>query len=299
MGLPRLTSDQIAETLLNAGYCLVSAKNYKNRKDTVTVKCKKCSGDLTSTLENLLRKSDRVCASCLEIARIENIENNLAKIKALHGLTTVDDFSRIKNMEKTKVNFTCKNGHHSSKFILGLLKPRVYGCQKCYTDSKRYSAEYIVAKTKLLRPDIEIMNPDEWVAISKPRGVECLVHNRVFKCSIHNIWNSKTTCPECRNFGFDVDSEGYLYYAKIKEFYKIGVTGWNPLKRLQGISEDAILIDSIKFDTGQKALDAETFILENFDYAKLDYNPGVKSGWSELFKFDIFSGAKLYAFRGL
>lgn len=299
MALARNTIDKLKSNLSKNGYTLISADEYVNSHSNVVVKCTSCSGSLTASYSNLLFRKGSKCIPCRTAEKIKNISDKLDTINQKYGFRTTVSAENVKSIDFDKLEFICSNGHKHKYTILDLLNPRSkYRCRKCYTDTKRYSAIDMVNKTKELRPDIEVLNPYEWVATSKVRDVKCLKHNRVFKCSLHNIWNSKTTCPECRDFGFDVDGEGYLYYAKIKEFYKIGVTGWNPTKRLRDISEDAVLIEAIKFKTGQEALDAETLILENFDYAKLGYNPGVKSGWSELFIYDIFSGTNLFAFRG-
>ena len=83
------------------------------------------------------------------------------------------------------------------------------------------------------------------------------------------IWNaipnnilSGQGCPSCAKYGFDPDSPAILYYIKIGEYYKVGITKRNIKARFsKDPSKPIIVIRFIWFEKGKYARELEQELL--------------------------------------
>lgn len=114
-------------------------------------------------------------------------------------------------------------------------------------------------------------------------------------CPKHGCWNITLNnlkrgrrCPGCARNGFDPKKASYLYYAKLGEIYKVGITRNKPQLRVSTEHDQAVVLKQVRFSSGFEARLCEQFILQKFKGYLVDGRPfGVTSGWTETFSVDV------------
>lgn len=102
---------------------------------------------------------------------------------------------------------------------------------------------------------------------------ECPVHGQ-WVSSFTSLWNQKTGCPACGNYGFSSNLKGYLYCLRSRcgSKVKIGITN-HPDKRIKQLKERTPfsfdIIEIIPFEDGIVARQMEKIFHENFTSASL------------------------------
>ena len=94
-------------------------------------------------------------------------------------------------------------------------------------------------------------------------------------------------CPQCAYHGFDLDKPAILYYIKIGDYYKIGITNRSVLDRFSQDKNKPIKILFEKlYATGKEAKEEEQLILNSHPRISV---PGylAKGGNTELFLTDV------------
>ena len=96
------------------------------------------------------------------------------------------------------------------------------------------------------------------------------------------------TCPYCSNSGFQLDKPGRVYYIKIGDYYKVGITNLTVAERFKRESHPIRILKEWYFDVGAKAKELESQILLEFSSKRVrENNYLVSGGNTELFSEDI------------
>lgn len=293
----RLSEDKVRDGLKACGFTLQDFSEYKNNLSWINVNCDKGHATFRSRYQDLVTKHT-ICPTCKDEALLVYVNLSLDAIQAKLGLTT-QDRGDCRSLDK-KLEFRCTEGHIFKSTPSRLLSSRMkHGCKECYYDSRRFDKEFLISRTKELRPTLEIVSfgEDAVIKTTSKAKFRCLEHDRIFTAIYHNVWYNHTNCPDCNNHGFDTSKPATLYYGRLGDFYKIGITNNEPTKRLKSCHDNYVLVDSILFDAGFDAYTLEQSILTEFKENLLNYNPGVSSGWTEMFSKDIFTGDGLTRFK--
>ncbi len=157
------------------------------------------------------------------------------------------------------------------------------GCPSCKGGVAKSHEKYV---EQLNRQDIEVL--DNYVNAITSLKHKCLVCNTSWNIqpssALRNI-----QCPTCLPSGFNRDKSAILYYIKIGDYYKLGVTNRTIFKRFE-LDKDKpikILLEK-KFALGICAEKEEKKLIKQFKAYKAHAPEYLKSGGNtELFKFDI------------
>jgi hypothetical protein len=131
--------------------------------------------------------------------------------------------------------------------------------------------------------------------------VEKYVNNKtaiLHECLEGHQWRAQPTnildghgCPKCAKYGFDETKPAWLYYVKIGDYYKVGITNRSTIDRfeLDWKHQEITILDERLYALGGDARNAERAILAKYPRVNL---PGqLKSGGnSELFEYDVLEG---------
>lgn len=189
-----------------------------------------------------------------------------------------------------------------------LQQPRAHkqgqGCRKCFFKnnaiSKAKAKDIVFAELKDAIGDrFYIDNTFEYVNSYSLVCVTCKECNSKFKKAVYSCLHHKSNCLECKKRKSTWKASRYegttatLYYIKIGELYKIGITKNNVATRYKkelasGMNIEVIF--TIEYKNGIEAFKEEHRILK--DYAMFRYYGDkvlIHGGDSELFTIDIFN----------
>ena len=124
-------------------------------------------------------------------------------------------------------------------------------------------------------------------------------------CPIHGVFSQEPAghyngqgCPKCAIFK-RVETSKYntyknkptiLYYIKIGEFYKIGLTQSSLKSRFRSLFKDIEIIKTWNFEDGWNAFKLEQYVLKKTErYKPLDKNLPINEGKTELRTIDILN----------
>lgn len=182
---------------------------------------------------------------------------------------------------RTAIKHECLEGHKWKITPHEILKGN--GCPYCNTINKtRTSEEY----SKLIENRGFIIC-EVYVNSNTPIMHKCRFEH-TWKTWPHHILAGRG-CPYCADYGFKLDAPAILYYIKIGEYYKIGITNRTVRKRFELDRDKSIkILSETEFNTGIEAKEAEKEILSLYADKRV-YVPGfLKSGGNtELFTEDI------------
>jgi len=155
----------------------------------------------------------------------------------------------------TKILHQCINEHIWSVEPNSIL--RGFGCPKCASNRKCSHEEYLV---KLRNKGIRYQPIELYINALTP-----ILH----KCNKGHEWKVKPShvlnysgCNKCTYSTFDPDSPAILYYIKIGEYYKVGITKRNIKARFsKDPSKPIIVIRFIWFEKGKYARELEQELL--------------------------------------
>ena len=217
------------------------------------------------------------------------------KLYSIHGDKYLFDESIYIN-SKTKIKVICKKHGEFYPTVTNLLNK--HGCKKCGTERQSLSASFstldFIKKAKKVhgnKYDYSISrykgNDTKIEIICKKHGVFTQtphVHNSGSGC---NICGSETRGASRRLF---VGKKTILYYIKIQNLFKIGITRTSIKQRMYG--EKYELIDSWIFNNGEEAFDIEKKILEKTKESTYDGEKIMYAGNKELRTKDIYNEIK-------
>ena len=164
------------------------------------------------------------------------------------------------------------------------------GCSKCGDErvakALSSSTQEWVQKAIAIHNHTYDYSDTQYGGSSEPICIICRVHGKYQQNSANDHLQG-SGCPKCAESGFNKNKNAILYYIKIGNLYKIGITNNNVHKRYSNIERD-------KFDeviewrmSGTKAYRREQFILNHFKEYRYIGEPILKSGNTELFTKDV------------
>jgi hypothetical protein len=182
---------------------------------------------------------------------------------------------------RTAIEHECLVGHKWKITPHEVLKGN--GCPYCNTINKtRTSEEY-----SLLIKDRGFSICEAYVNSSTPIEHKCKFEH-IWKTWPHHIL-AGTGCPYCADYGFKLDKPAIMYYIKIGDYYKIGITNRTVRKRFElDLDKPIKILSESYFDTGMEAKNAEKELLDLYKDERITIPNYLKSGGNtELFVEDI------------
>ena len=90
------------------------------------------------------------------------------------------------------------------------------------------------------------------------------------KCKEGHIWAVAPNnilkgqgCPSCAKFGFDYNKAAILYYIKVGDYYKVGVTNRSIEERFHKEKQPIEILGFCNFEKGSDAKQLETLLLNS------------------------------------
>lgn len=262
---------------------------YKNNTTAITFICAE-HGEYIAQPQ-AVKRAKNGCRLCYNKARQMSFEEFVKKAISIHR-------------EKYKYNENTWNGSHSKTTIFckdcnnyfhqtGNHHLKGSGCPVCANKSKQLSFEEFVKSAMIIHGDEYEYDETTWNGTSNKTKIFCKVCNAYFeqRGDGHLTGNG---CPKC-NTGRGTDNENSfarnpelanepckLYYIKINDSYKIGITK-NTLAHRYGSQQFETLL--IRETTRLFAWRAEQMIL--FEFEEFKQRGDIKDGSTECFATDI------------
>lgn len=204
------------------------------------------------------------------------------------------DYSLVNYINRrTKVKIICPK-HGVFEQVPGNHIHSKQGCILCRNEKHADNITYTIENFQTLSNKI---HDGKYDVLSKIRNdnitmlsLRCPEHG-VFEQRASDHITNKAGCRKCNVSGFDVNKPGMLYYLRIGDLFKIGITNLNVKKRFGRYVKDLKLIEIVKtwnYQSGQNAYDMERYIIKHFEKFKYRGDPVlIGGGNTELFTKDI------------
>jgi hypothetical protein len=206
-------------------------------------------------------------------------------------LTNSFDFTRLSDCigADKKVLVRCnKDGYEwytMYNILVISLKNGASGCPKCSGTNKKTNHdidEYLVQDGRGYK------RASEYEQMFKHIEVTCPIHGS-WAVQPVNLMRGRG-CPKCATNGFKKGQPAFLYYAKLGDVYKIGITKNKVAYRIKRQHQNARILATAYFRSGQDALNVEQLILDKYKLDLVDGRSyGVVEGWTETFAHDILN----------
>lgn len=243
---------------------------YKGAHNKIFYKCTKCFNVKNVTPANF--KQFPKCTICTK----DKIATNYYRYLEINTSIIAID---IYISSKTKILHRCLICEYQWKAQPNHIKNDNSGCPKC-ANNLRYSIDYI---KKAIPQDIQLLSK-EYTNCKNKLSFKHINCGHIWQTSLDSILNQQTNCPNCAEYGLNVEKPCYLYllYFKQLDLYKIGISK-NIRTRQSHLTQPSQLLDSVLISTGLQAKNIEKYLLTKYkDYL---YNSKVlKSGNTETFK---------------
>lgn len=272
------------------GYSLV---DFKGTKIPVTIICP-IHGEFNQRPEIHFRGSG--CNKCgIEKAKLKQTSNTELFIKSTEKIHNYKyDYSEVAYVNNsTSVIIKCKiHGKFKQKPSDHLTGK---GCAKCgdisSAEAKRSNTTDFITKARKIHSNTYMYEKVEYNSAKEKITITCKTHGD-FKQAPNNHLDGQG-CPKCghsKSPGFYSDLPTTLYYFKIKNVWKIGITTRDIHKRYP---VDKHLIEDLitwEFPTGKEAFEYEQNIIKlNQKYAYYGSTPFTDgTGITECFNTDIY-----------
>ena len=242
-----------------------------------------CSEHLNRTEYSIRMKASRLGIPAPSIGRRKTHEQYLSDLKSKNI-----DIIPLQPYETalTKIKHTCINNHEWFVRPNDILNGK--GCGLCKDKLKtKTHQEYL---RELLENNIPYKPLEDYKLNSEPILHECL-NGHIWKVRPNHLLSRGSGCPQCANYQFDADMPTILYYIKIGDYYKIGLTQRSIHKRFYADREKEItIIFEQVFNNLEEAKIAEREFLENHKDKRVHVPGYLKSnGNTELFYEDVCS----------
>ncbi len=259
---------------------------YKGNKTKVTIICPK-HGEFKQDSISHIKGSG--CTKCA-------IENN-TKNQTLTQKQVIEDFKKAHGdrydyslveykHNNTKVKIICKE---HGVFLQSLVDHRRgCNCPKCM--GQNLTNEDLIKDFKKVHGDRYDYSKVEYKSAREKVKIICKEHG-IFEQTPNNHKN-KHGCPKCKDLIIrkkHFNEPTILYYIKVNDLYKIGITKRSIKKRFEQERKVNIkIIKTWKYKTGKEAWLKEQEIIEKFkEFRYLGENILIDGGNSELFIKDI------------
>lgn len=219
---------QIIEVALKHGHSFKGfIGEYINKDSRILIECPE-HGEWDTSISNYIRNGS--CRKCtIKSRRLTDVKDRV-KSKLPKHISFVSFIGEYIN-QRSKIIIECDTHGRSVKSITDIINKNSF-CKKCGNESvglhKRLPLE--VVKNRLNKKCDD--NGYEFVGFEG-----CYIGKMTLvkiKCSDHGVWvtkfdnfmKSKYGCPNCRNHGYKISSDGFLYILRSTcgQFMKIGIT---------------------------------------------------------------------------
>lgn len=188
---------------------------------------------------------------------------------------------------------------HDHKYYRSIDALSNRGCKYCAeeainkrADECRSSLEDVLDKFYELHGNKYDYSEVEYSSKAKKVKIICREHGPFWTTPTNHIVQ-RSGCASCATTGFDKNKEGTLYYIKIPtdrgDYYKIGITNYNPQKRFSKDSGKYEVIKTWCYESGQDAYDEEQRVLKQYkEYRGCPEDfEWSSSGTTEMFVCDV------------
>lgn len=236
-----------------------------------------CADKLNRTLTSVMGKSKREGLKVINRSKPTLLTHKEYESKLLEKELDFIPLEKYIN-SNTPILHECIEGHQWKVVPRSILSGQ--GCPRCNGGIALTHEEYTSRiNFKVLEPYI---NSHTLITHQCDKG-----HS--WKASPNNILRGRG-CPYCSKHGFKLDIPAILYYIKIGEYYKVGVTNRTVKQRFEedSASKTIIILDQKHFGKGSEALEAEQKILETYKEHRVNVKNYLNSkGNTELFSINI------------
>lgn len=278
------THEEYLEELSQKGINLEPLEEYQGSNIKIPHRCSNNHVWEVRPCHVLSRKPTKVlssnhgCPYCVGVRRDNSMYlDELKKHGILH-----EPLEEYQN-SLTKILHRCPSGHEWSTTPSRILQG--HGCPICYGNVRKTTAEYC---QELLEKSIDA-TPLEPYKTALTKLLHRCSEGHEWSATPHNILRG-SRCPECAKHGFNPEKPAILYYLKVDEYYKIGITNNTVAKRffLPEDKEKITVLFEKHYERGQDARDQEKAILEEFADYRI-HVPGLLRGGgnTELFTEDV------------
>lgn len=269
-----------------------SKVNYINAHTKIDITCPEHGIFSQKPSNHLVGKGCTFCAPNYK----KPVTHFISKANSLHG--DIYDYSTVTYVNAhTKVSIVCRD--HGVFWQTPANHVKGQGCPDCGKIARKEfftsNTSEFVGKAKNIHGDKYLYDSVEYISAHVHVEVLCKKHGPFWVTPNHHL--SGKNCPKCAVFGFDDESEGFLYVLvnSDRDLVKIGITA-NPKDRFTRLKRrtpfEFDLMECYKFELGLYASTLERFAHD------LLVNQGLSGfdGATEWFKFD---GGKLEELRHL
>jgi hypothetical protein len=220
------------------------------------------------------------CPKCAKLS--PHIDTFIEKANKVHN--NKYDYSKIKiTNQKASITITCPNHGDFKQLLINHLSG--CGCPKCkesYIDT-----DIFIRKSKEIHKDKYDYSKTIYTKYNDNIIITCPTHGDFRQVASNHL--SGCGCPSCRDtFGFNQQKPAILYYLKIGNLYKIGITNNSVKERFKSDFKNITIIKEWSYALGMEAKEQESKILKEYKYAQYK-GPNVLAygGNTELFDRDI------------
>lgn len=267
--------------------------DYVNSKTLVNISCKVHGNFSKTPISHLAGSGCPICSNTT------NPINFINKSIIIHN--NMYDYSKVlyESSIKRVVIICPKHGEFEqtpSRHISGA------GCQLCSADRKSSNNTEFVERAACIHGDKYDYKDVNYINNREKVNIICYEHGIFYQTPSSHL--SGSGCPDCATKKSMYDKyknkPTTLYYVKIGDYYKVGLTQTSVDKRFakdikQGINVQ--LLSYLTFDDGYEALLEEQRILDKTIHLSITKQESpVSIGWTEVRKscfLDIFNSQKL------
>lgn len=216
------------------------------------------------------------------IKRFNKLEEDLYRIHSSRF-----DYSKFKftNMRKPSIIICNKCGLKFSASMDNHINKKS-GCPSCSAKKPQLNMDIIKHRVKEIHGNRYTILTSDFKHIKDKLLIKCNNCNNEYKQVAFSITRG-IGCPYCNKHGFNNNLPGILYYIKIDDVYKIGITNRTVAERFQGEMNKIKIIKTFYFDKGIEARLKEKEIKNKYKEFKYVGVKKLKSGHTEMFNKDI------------
>ncbi len=226
--------------------------------------CPVCSGNSRITIDEFIKRANEA----------HDFKYNYSEVQYKNAQTKVDVICPIHGI------FSCTPHNHINN---------TSGCPSC-SGNRRNNTEQFTVRAKYIHSNKYDYSLVEYKNNSTKINIICPIHGIFQQTPSGHLKSSG--CPECANeltlYSKYKDNKTTLYYIKINNHYKIGLTRTSVIKRFKKEIDSGVQIEIIKqieFEDGWEAFLLEQKVLNETKHLKIlkDESP-IKGGWTEIRK---------------
>jgi len=241
-----------------------------------------CAEQLNRTINSIVKKARRLNLSVINPISAKKLSNSdyqqLLFEKEIDFINLEDYID-----SKTPILHECIAGHIWKVIPNSILYGQ--GCPECAgnkkKDTKSYQAQTLY---QVLEPYINSVTP-----ISHKCDKD-----HIWKASPNNILRGRG-CPSCSKSGFDPLLPAKLYYIKIGDYYKLGITNRSIRERFYGDNKPIEILLERNFLIGKDAYIKEQELLAQYKDYRITVPGYLRSkGNTELFGVDLLTKGLLF-----